>query len=63
MKGAHIPSRAVDVQGHVFLVLRVQVEHCGHQLIPKLLIHCLAQKYDPLPVLHAHESESVSSKS
>lgn len=48
---AHFAARAIDVDLHVFLVLRVQVEHGGNQLIAQLLVHRLAKEDDTLPVL------------
>ena len=53
---AHLAARAINVDLHVFLVLRVQVEHGGHQLIAQLLIHRLAEEDDALPVLDTHHS-------
>ncbi len=48
---AHLAARAIDVDLHVFLVLGVQVEHGGNQLIAQLLVHRLAKEDDTLSVL------------
>ncbi len=48
---AHVAAGAVDVQLDGLLVLGVQVEHGGHQLVAQLLVDGLAQEDDPLAVL------------
>ena len=48
---ADLSASAVDVELHVFLVLRVEVEHGAHELVAELLVDGLAEEDDPLAVL------------
>ena len=48
---ADLSTSAVDVELHVFLVLRVEVQHGAHKLVAQLLIDGLAKEDDPLAVL------------
>lgn len=62
-RGPYIAARAVDVQVDVLLVLRIQVQHGGHQLVSQLLIYGLPQKDDPLPVLQPRATATLAGQS
>ena len=57
-RAAHVAAGAVDVQLDGLLVLGVQVQHRGHQLVAQLLIYRLAQEDDALAILRTAVSVS-----
>mmetsp|Transcript_5739 Transcript_5739/g.20052 ORF Transcript_5739/g.20052 Transcript_5739/m.20052 type:complete len:215 (+) Transcript_5739:361-1005(+) len=48
----HVAPGTVDVHVHVFVVLRVQVQHGSYDLVPEFLVDVLSQEDDPFPIQH-----------